>query len=422
VLSHSRKVSILGSAVLGVALAVSPGRAVAQGGEDPAADAKVKEMVAKEVDRKMKEMEAKRWTVGVNPNGGGAFIKSPDGQVYFRLYGYAQPQFTWVDSSQHAAFGNTDFRIRRARLDFSVDYHDTFKLWIELDGAPADGTALVEAYAQAAYVKDQHYVRFGKYISPFSSENLRSSRALETVERYAALNTMFGLPALDVQIGPMLWGFFDKDKRFGYQVGVFNGNSSAAAAAASGQRGNARDNNTFKNFQARLNYKVTNELTVGGAFDNDIEDTQTLQISSYSGTRFIATTVKGKRQGFDVDAHYKLGRFAFDTEWLREDFSDSNAKLHGGYAHASYWVSGTEAKGVQAVLRGEYAQIDGPAVDPVDGKTFVAVTAGANLWWFGIARLQIDGIVEHVNGNGNGPYTGGSRWRPLLLAQFQVKL
>src|SRR5262249_6935398 len=162
-------------------------------------------------------------------------------------------------------------------------------------------------YAQAALVRNRITFRFGKYISPFSSENLRSSRALETVERYIALNTMFGLPALDVQIGPMLFGNIDSQKRLSYQVAVFNGQASAGAAVVSGQRGNARDNNQHKDFQSRLNYKVTDEVTIGGAYDNDIEDTQTLQISSYSGSKFIATTVKGHRIGFDGDAHYKKG-------------------------------------------------------------------------------------------------------------------
>ena len=108
-----------------------------------------------EVERQMKMMEAKRWTVGLNPNGGGAYIKSPDGKVYFRLYGYAQPIFTLTDSTNGLAFGTTDFRIRRARLDFSVDYDDIWKLFIEIDGqASGGGTGLVEGYVQASTSRD----------------------------------------------------------------------------------------------------------------------------------------------------------------------------------------------------------------------------------------------------------------------------
>lgn len=387
-------------------------------GEDPSTAEKVKAEVA----RQMKEMDSKRWQVGLNPLGGGAYIKSPDGKIYFRLYGYAQPQFTWTDGGNNASYGHADFRVRRARVDFSVDYDDRFKLFIEYDAAPADGTALVEGYAQAVVVRDRLTVRFGKYITPFSTENLRSSRALDTVERYIALNSMFGLPGLDVQFGPMIFGTLDKGKKLSYFVGAFNGNSSAAGTVVNGTRGNARDNNGTKELQARLNYKATPELVFGGAYDVDSEEAQTLQISSYSGAKFLATPVKGKRQAFDLDFHFKKDRCSFDTEYLHAAFRDSDAVLHGGYAQFGHWLKGTEAKGgIQAILRGEYAQIDGDSVDLVDGKTLVAVTAGANIWWGGVARLQINGIVEHVNGNGNGLYTGGSAWRPTLLSQFQVK-
>jgi hypothetical protein len=407
--------------VLAALLAPRAARAQVKG-EDPSLDEKMKAAVDREVERKMKEMEAARWSVGLNPNGGGAFLKSPDAKTLFRLYGYAQPQFTWTDAAHKQTFGTTDFRVRRARLDFSADYDDRFKLWIEIDGAPADGTALVEAYAQGAFVRERLVLRFGKYISPFSSENLRSSRALETVERYLALNAMFGLPALDVQFGPMLFGAIDSGKKVSYQVAVFNGNSSAGAAVASGQRGNARDNNSHKDFQARLNYKATSELTLGGAYDNDVEEAQTLTLSSYSGARFVTAAVKGKRIGWDADAHFKKGKLAVDAEWLHADFGDSSVTLHGGYVHASYWVSGNEAKGAQAVLRGEYQQADGNAVAAADGTTMTAVTVGTNLWWLGVARLQIDVILEHVNGNGNaGVYTSGSGWHPTLLSQLQVK-
>ena len=234
---------------------------------------------------------------GDQPAGGGVFVKSPDGQALFRLYGYAQPTFTYTDEDNGLAFEQTDFRVRRARLDFAADYQERYKLFVELDGAPADGTALVEAYVQAAYVKDRHYLRFGKFITPFSTENLRSSRALDTVERYLALNAAFSLPALDVQFGPMLWGYLDRGKKVSYYLGVWNGNSSAGAAVVSGQRGNARDNNGDKEVQGRLNVKWSDALTTGAAFDSDREEEQTLTLASYSGGRFIGLTVRGQRRG-----------------------------------------------------------------------------------------------------------------------------
>jgi len=389
--------------------------------DDASIDAKIDAKVKAEVERQLKEREKHQWTAGINPQGGGVFVKSPDGQALFRLYGYAQPTFTYTDEDNGLAFERTDFRVRRARLDFAADYQERYKLFVELDGAPADGTALVEAYVQAAYVKDRHYLRFGKFITPFSTENLRSSRALDTVERYLALNAAFSLPALDVQFGPMLWGYLDRGKKVSYYLGVWNGNSSAGAAVAGGQRGNARDNNGDKEVQGRLNVKWSDELTTGAAFDSDREEEQTLTLASYSGGRFIGLNVRGRRRGYDLDAHWKRGRLSLDSEWLAFDFGDSDTRLGGGYAQAAFWARGSETGGVQPLLRAEVASLSGGALRPVDGRRITAVTAGANVWFNGWTRWQINVIGEHFDGRGNGPFKAGSGWRPTVLNQLQIK-
>lgn len=385
-------------------------------------DETIQQKVKEEVERQLKEREAERWRAGINPQGGGVFVESPDGKALFRLYGYAQPTFTYTDEDNGATFEETDFRVRRARIDLSADYDDRYKLFLEFDGAPSDGTALVEAWVQAAFVKDRHFLRAGKFITPFSTENTRSSRALDTVERYLALNAMFSLPALDVQFGPMLWGHLDKGKRFTYFVGVWNGNASAGAGVVSGQRGNARDNNGDKEIQGRLNAKWTDELTTGIAFDVDREEAQTLTLASYSGARFLAIPVVGDRRGVDLDAHWKRGRFSLDSEWLSFDFEDSAAELAGGYVQAAFWARGSEAAGgVQPVLRAEVAELSGDALSGIDGERVVAVTLGANVWWNGWTRWQINVIGEDFDGLGNGSFRSGSGWRPTILNQLQVK-
>jgi hypothetical protein len=391
--------------------------------QQPEGDAaQIDDKVKAEVERQLKEREAQRWTAGINPQGGGVFVKSPDGQALFRLYGYAQPTFTYTDKDNGLAFEQTDFRVRRARLDFAADYQDRYKLFVELDAAPADGTALVEGYVQAAYVRDRHYLRFGKFITPFSTENLRSSRALDTVERYLALNAAFSLPALDVQFGPMLWGYLDPGKKVTYYLGVWNGNSSAGAAVVGGQRGNARDNNGAKEVQGRLNVKWTDELTTGAAFDADREEEQTLTLASYSGGKFIGLAVHGQRRGYDLDAHWKRGRLSLDSEWLGFDFRDSAARLGGGYGQVAFWARGSEASGgVQPLVRAEVARLSGGALRTIDGRKIVAVTAGANVWFNGWTRWQIDLIGEHFDGRGNGAFKSGSGWRPTVLNQLQIK-
>jgi len=408
-------------AVCGI-FAVLPVRAHAQDDKRQPSEDEIQRRVKAEVERQLKEREAKTWTAGLNPQGGGLFVKSPDGKTLFRLYGYAQPTFTYTDRDNGATFQETDFRVRRARLDFAADYDDRYKLFVEVDGAPTDGTSLVEAYAQAAFVRDRHYLRFGKFITPFSTENLRSSRALDTVERFQALNAMFSLPALDVQFGPMLWGSLDPGKKVAYFLGVFNGNSSAGAAVVSGQRGNARDNNGHKEVQGRVNVKWTDALTTGAAFDDDKEELQTLTLASYSGSRFLGIPVTGARRAWDGDLHWKHDRCSFDSEWLSSDFKDSRARLSGGYVQAAFWARGSEAHGgVQPVLRVEQAEITGAALRGIDGKRYEAVTLGANVWFNGWTRWQVNAIDEHFDGRGNGPFKAGAGWRPTVLSQLQVK-
>jgi hypothetical protein len=426
-LNKKNRLERAGEAVLTIALVIATlGSAPLAGAQS--ADPELEARIRTEVERQIKAMESQRASVGINTGGGGAFIKSADSKYLFRLLGYAQPLLTLTDSGNQQAFGTSDLRVRRARLDFILDYADTYKLFIEIDAqASGGGTGLVEGWGQAAYVKDRHFIRVGKFVTPFSTENYRSSRAIDTVERFIALNSLFGLPALDVQFGPMLFGSFGADKKLSYFVGAFNGNASAAANTVNGQGGNARDNNEKKETQARLNYQLTKEIVFGAAYDHSEELAQTLAVSSFSGARFLAVPVQGERHGFDVDAHYKKGKWSLDSEWLRMEFPDNpnntrlDVTLEGGYLQGGYWLTGSEAKGIQLLLRAETAELSGDAVDAIDGNRIVALTAGTNIWFNPATRLQINAIAENVDGNGNGAFTGGDRTRPTLLSELQIK-
>jgi hypothetical protein len=130
----------------------------------------------------------------------------------------------------------------------------------------------------------------------------------------------------------------------------------------------------------------------------------------------------GDRRGVNLDAHWKRGRFSLDAEWLSFDFEDSEAGLAGGYVQAAFWARGSEAAGgVQPVLRAEVAELSGDALSGIDGERVVAVTLGANVWWNGWTRWQINVIGEDFDGQGNGSFRSGSGWRPTILNQLQVK-
>src|SRR5262245_43074342 len=147
---------------------------------------------------------------GFNKGGGGVFLK---GEEYnFRLLGYAQAVGSVFDSRFDRADENGDFSIRRARIDFAADFYDDYSIFVEFDGGPTNAQTgqsdfgLVEARINWKIVEDDVQLRAGKFISPFSQENFRSSRDIDTVERYMALNSIFALPALDAQFGAMLYG------------------------------------------------------------------------------------------------------------------------------------------------------------------------------------------------------------------------
>jgi hypothetical protein len=66
--------------------------------------------VASKLETRFEEELAKQWKVGINPNGGGFFLKSPDDNFRLRLFGYAQAQGTLTDGANGFAFENYDTR------------------------------------------------------------------------------------------------------------------------------------------------------------------------------------------------------------------------------------------------------------------------------------------------------------------------
>jgi hypothetical protein len=410
------------------------------------------------IETRFKEEAAKDWKVGINPNGGGFFLKSPDDNFRLRLFGYAQAQFTLTDGANGFSFQNFDTRIRRARLDWIADFYKRYELFIEIDAAPLGGTSLVEARLNAKIVDDKLQLRLGKFTTPFSFENFRSSRAIDTIERYIALNAMFSVPALDVQTGGMIWGniplgpereYIDTStvsmkppfppgvtqdtlgklggvaKKFRpqltYYAGIWNGNASASNESPLGFGGNSRDNNDSKEVQAKLLWQPHQQWTIGAGYDhNDSESGEFLTLSSLSGAPYIRTNVDGNRDGAEFDFLYEPGRFSLRGEGMYFDFKDADLRLAGGFLQAAYFIQGDVSGGLQPLIRLEHAELDGNAVAGVDGDSITAITAGLNWFLNGNVRFQINYIGEYFNGAGNANI-GDESFRNTLLSQLQIK-
>jgi len=382
----------------------------------------VAEAAAAESERLASAEEAPRWEIGYKEGGGGFYARSPDGDLQFRQLGYVQ----FVGSVFHDDFERADapgdFSIRRARVDWLVDFHDRYQLFIEFDGGPgsvpgSSDFALVEAKLTVD-VNEAGTLQFigGKYVSPFSTENLLSSRSIDTVERYIALNSMFLLPALDVQYGAMLRGYAF-DRKLEVMAGVFNGNGRA--------NDNLSDDNGDKELQLKFNYRPNQRLKLGLGFDHTNEEVQSLQLRGLSFTPWVAVPIEGTRRAVTADFSFAEGPWSFRGEGLFADFSDADAELWGGFVQGARFLHGDSTDGLQALVRAETANLDSRLLGPAFGDRIDALTFGLNWFWGGNYRLQLDAVGERYNGVSNLP-AGSSRvegdgWKPYLLTELQIK-
>lgn len=383
----------------------------------------------------MAKWKAQQWLVGLNPNGGGFFLKSPDENFAFSLLGYARAQTIVEDGGNDNSFENLDFRLANARIDFIAEFYKRFSLLIETDLAAPGGAALVEANLTAKIFDEALQLRLGKFTVPFSTENFRSTRSLDTVKRYSALNALFGLPALDVQQGVMVLGVLPAGKKqvyategegkdaaektftptLTYYLGVWNGKASASAD------GTRSDDNGSKEWEAKLVYQPWRHFTVGVGYDQDREEQQPLVLSSLAGTPFVGSNVRGLRRGVDADFFWEPNKFSLRGEGLYFDFRDVDVQLYGGFLQAAYWVSGDYSGGFQPLLRVEASHLSGQKINAAPGDSIYALTAGFNYFFNGNTRMQVNYVGEYFDGPGSFANLGDSVYRNSLLMDFEIK-
>lgn len=261
--------------------------------------------------------------IGITPGGGGAYLR--DNGIELRMLGYVQGQASVFDGSLDRA-SSQDFSLRRARLDFMATLYDDYQLFVELDGAPDNRTALVVARLDMALAGEALKLRAGKFTSQFSTENARSSRSIDTVERYLALNSLFLLPALDTQYGVMAHGRLGSDQRFNWSLGLYNGNGSANA--------NVRDNNDAKEVQAKIGYQWTDSFSTRLALDYSEEERQTLSLVDAGFNRFASVEIDGNREGIGGDLHWTRGDWSLRAEAMGFRFdavAEDEVALYGGF-------------------------------------------------------------------------------------------
>ena len=398
----------------------APDEAPAEATTAETAEAPMAESAESAEEAKELEEAPGAWTVGYHEGGGGFYAESPDGNVSMRNLGYVQATAGLYHDDFERTDSPGDFGLRRARLDWIVDYQKKHRLFVEIDGGPGStpGTsdfALVVAELDYSLKGNDLVASVGKFVSPFSTENRLSSRSLDTVERYIALNSMFLLPALDVQYGAMVSGKV-ADDRLQYYLGVFNGNGRA--------NDNLSDDNGDKEIQAKLELFPREGTRFGLGLDLSNEEPQSLQLRGLSFTPWVAVPIEGTRRGVTADFGWGRGRLHLRGEGLAYDFADSDASLGGGFVQGAWALRGDRSNGEEILLRLETAAIDSDQV-ALDGDRIDAATLGLNLFRLGVIRWQIDLIVEHYNGLSNLPAdrsrVEGEGWKPYLLTELQFK-
>lgn len=350
--------------------------------------------------------------------GNGFTINLPDHQADAGIKGYIQSTYNVYGVHENGAVSN-EFFVRRARLDFIFRYRDRYELFFEFDGAGADRTQMVLAQMDVEYMAG-HYIRAGKFITPFSPENNRSSSGLSTVERYSALNSLFLLPAFDTQFGVMLFG---RIRELEYYLSVTNGNTSASA--------NIREDNNHKDFQFRLAYPFRDDLRYGLSFYHSVHQTQNLQLVGHSFSAFNEVPVTGRRYGMLADSEWYYGNWHTRSELFLIRFSEPLSDDHqagwfyGSYTELGYMLQGGERNGHQLIGRLEAAQIFDHHPGLQGASRLYSLLAGHN--WYaadGLLRFQTN-IIYHLSDQpstlADSRYEGySSNFEILLMLQLKI--
>ncbi|MBF0489581.1 MAG: hypothetical protein HQL15_03050 [Candidatus Omnitrophica bacterium] len=147
----------------------------------------------------------------------GFSIKSPDGAYKLKLSGFVQSDGRiFTNNKKDSSGGTSTFLIRRARLYVTGTVAKDFNFTLVPDFSATSGTVLTYGYMD--YTKyPQFLLRAGKFVEPFSVENLQDSKFYNFAE--------LGLPSNlypQRDIGVQISGGVLNDA-FKYAVGIFNG-------------------------------------------------------------------------------------------------------------------------------------------------------------------------------------------------------
>lgn len=189
-----------------------------------------------------------------------------------RIGGRLHQQFYFFDNSPYAAQvgPESNFFVRRARIEASghITKDVSFVIQPSFEGGRTTGVRLRDAYIDLALGDPDNAaltLRVGQEKRPFSRFELLSSNVIPTMERGAgrgllpvATNNLFdrnGFLAHDVGASLIASSDLGRSGSVTVQFGVYNGQGESLS-----------DVNGAKSYGARVDFGLTRELSIGGAF------------------------------------------------------------------------------------------------------------------------------------------------------------
>jgi phosphate-selective porin OprO/OprP len=218
----------------------------------------------------------------------------------------------------------SEFELRRMRLEFSGEFYDRWYFHVEPNFAE-DGVELEEAWV--GFKVDTHLFMFGRMKEPFSLEEMQSRRHMDPINQ-SILNQF--VPKEDH--GITINGNFDILE---YGVGFYNG--------AGGD-----DTTSDKDGALRLVLHPWRGLHFGGAVtvgrqESDLSGEELRTEARVPWATYLpGTELEDERVRWGAEAAFLEGPFAAQAEFIRvrEEINEATVHQTGGYVQASYVLTG----------------------------------------------------------------------------------
>jgi len=344
---------------------------------------------------KAKKEQATAFQAGIE--NGKPFFKSTDGNFYVDLGGRLQADFDAAEADARTLTGvrlGSQFLMRRAYLEVAGRLFRWINFRIDTDFT--DSQPLRDVFIELAPLPELRLIA-GQFETPFSLEELTSSKHIDFVER-SLVNEL--APSYDrgvMVFGSLMHGVAS------YSLGGFNG---------SGQ--NTTDNNPDKDLAGRLvlapfktsnnfwlkGFQIAGDFTWGNQGTSRSAQGRTSARTLNRFVFFAAQPTRGDRLRYGVDMAWLVGPAAVKFEYDVQTNERWHLGLKGGdldkVTAKGWYVSATY------VLTGEEKRLSAPVV-PMHPFVPIVGKLGPGAWELGIRYAKLtfrsDDPVNFFDGN-----------------------